>query len=288
MCRFVAYTGEDVLLDQVLVKPENSLVMQSLHAREASEIPTNGDGFGIGWYTPSISPEPAIFTSIFPAWNDQNLLHITSKIKSPCFFGHVRAASVGGINPYNCHPFIYGRWMLMHNGSIGDFTLIKRHIRRMLDDEYYQWIQGETDSEHLFALFLQLARNRNLEDVSEVGDVLMETLNIIHELICMYGLGGTSYYNLCLTDGDRIIATRYCSDLSEVPMSLHYVICYGDQAQSKTKHLTNPKPSYVLVASEELTSWKEVWKMVPVNHMLLINSSRELKLMPMVIGEKQI
>jgi glutamine amidotransferase len=71
-------------MEDVLVKPENSIVMQSLHARE-SQMPTNGDGFGVGWYVPEISKMPALFTSISPAWNDNNLLHLTAKIKSPCF-----------------------------------------------------------------------------------------------------------------------------------------------------------------------------------------------------------
>src|SRR5215216_2121688 len=98
MCRFVAFIGEETLLQDILVKPYNSIVMQSLHARE-TKIPTNGDGFGLGWYAKKISPHPALFTSIAPAWNDRNLLSLTSKIKSKCFFAHVRAASAGGVTP---------------------------------------------------------------------------------------------------------------------------------------------------------------------------------------------
>ena len=162
MCRLISYLGEDIILSDVLVKPDNSLVMQSLHARE-SNTRTNGDGFGVGWYAPSISSEPALFTSVSPAWNDRNLLHLTSKIKSPAFFAHVRAATGGGVTKYNCHPFIYKQWMMMHNGGITNFNQVKRHLRRLLDDDLYRWIQGETDSEHLFALFLQNAQKRDLD-----------------------------------------------------------------------------------------------------------------------------
>jgi glutamine amidotransferase len=279
MCRLVAYLGEEILIDRVLVRPENSLVMQSLHAREASQVPTNGDGFGIGWYTPSINPDPAIFTSIFPAWSDKNLLHLTSKIKSPCFFGHVRAASVGGINTYNCHPFIHGRWMLMHNGDIGDFILIKRHIRRMLDDEYYQWIQGETDSEHFFALFLQLAKDKNLNELSVAADTLLATIETIQQLINMYGAGDRSSFNICLTDGLRIIATRYSSDKRRKPESMHYIVGYGD-AENPRKPQAYPtqKPTFVLVSSEQLTHWHESWQVVPPNHLLLVNEERGVEL----------
>jgi len=175
MCRIVAYLGCPSVLADVLVTPKNSIVMQSLHARETN-LRVNGDGFGVGWYVPEISTSPALFTSISPAWNDHNLLHLTAKTKSPCFFAHVRSASTGGVTKYNCHPFIYGNWMFMHNGEINDFILIKRHLRHLLDDDIYDWIKGATDSEHLFALFLQLAKNRDLTQLSTVADVLQETL----------------------------------------------------------------------------------------------------------------
>ena len=81
MCRLIAYLGQELLLEDVLVKPGNSIIMQSLHSRE-SEVPTNGDGFGVGWYNPQLGETPGLFTSISPAWNDRNLLHLTAKIKS--------------------------------------------------------------------------------------------------------------------------------------------------------------------------------------------------------------
>ena len=49
MCRWLAYSGAPVLLEDLLYKPKNSLVMQSLHSQLGAET-TNGDGFGVGWY----------------------------------------------------------------------------------------------------------------------------------------------------------------------------------------------------------------------------------------------
>jgi len=78
MCRFVAYIGKPLVIDDILFKPENSLINQSYHAKEASE-PLNGDGFGIGWYTHQIDLEPGLFTSIQPAWNNRNLKYLAKK-----------------------------------------------------------------------------------------------------------------------------------------------------------------------------------------------------------------
>lgn len=270
MCRFVAYLGSEILLEEVLVKPVNSIIMQSLHARE-SEVPTNGDGFGLGWYVPDIDACPAIFRSIFPAWSDSNLLHLTAKIKSPCFFAHVRAASVGGTNTNNCHPFSHNKWMLMHNGQVYDFIAIKRWLRRMLDDDIYNGIQGDTDSEHIFALFLQLAKTRPLKTISQASHVLLETLQQVLALVKQHGVDGPSSFNICISNGDSLIATRYSSDKNILPESLHYL-----EVKDGPKHR-----GCVLVASEKLTDVGMVWEEVPPNHMLLVDKKRRISVCPM-------
>lgn len=275
MCRFVAYLGFDILLETVLVNPINSIVMQSLHARE-SDIPTNGDGFGLGWYVPEIDNNPAIFRSIFPAWNDCNLLHLTAKIRSPCFFAHVRAASVGGTNTNNCHPFSHKEWMLMHNGQIYNFLAIKRVLRRMLDDDIYNEIQGDTDSEHLFALFLQLSKKTNLFSITDTASLLLETLTIVLGLVKQSGQKGPSSFNFCLTNGEYMIATRYSSDPKVVPESLHYLEVRQPQDDEQR--------DCVLVASERLTDMSSFeWREVPANHILLVDKNKQVTTYPMKI-----
>lgn len=273
MCRLVAYLGHEVLLADVLVKPINSIVMQSMHARESS-IPTNGDGFGLGWYAPDISDDPALFKSISPAWNDSNLLHLTSKIKSPLFFAHVRASSGGGVTHYNCHPFVRGPWMLMHNGEIHDFIAIKRHLRHLLDDDIYNWIQGETDSEHLFALFLQLSKGKDLSKLSIVADVLQATFQKVIELVKTFSKPGPSYFNVCLTDGRRLVATRYCTDKNRVPETMHYSMGSRYVEKNGRYHMLaeGGKRGSLLVTSEKLTNFNAEWHDVPVNHLVMVDA----------------
>ncbi len=49
MCRWLAYSGNPVCLEDMLFNAKHSLIDQSMSSRSA-ETPTNGDGFGIGWY----------------------------------------------------------------------------------------------------------------------------------------------------------------------------------------------------------------------------------------------
>ena len=48
MCRWLAYSGSPIRLEELLVKRDRSLIDQSLHSRQGA-TPTNGDGFGVGW-----------------------------------------------------------------------------------------------------------------------------------------------------------------------------------------------------------------------------------------------
>ena len=65
MCRWLAYSGSPVLVEGLLYKPKHSLIDQSRHARMGVDT-TNGDGFGVGWYSPE-AEDPAVFRSIEPA-----------------------------------------------------------------------------------------------------------------------------------------------------------------------------------------------------------------------------
>ena len=49
MCRWLAYSGSPILLEELLHKPAHSLIDQSMHSRLGATT-TNGDGFGVGWY----------------------------------------------------------------------------------------------------------------------------------------------------------------------------------------------------------------------------------------------
>ena len=49
MCRWMAYSGDPVLAEELLFRPAHSIIDQSLHAKLGG-FTTNGDGFGIGWY----------------------------------------------------------------------------------------------------------------------------------------------------------------------------------------------------------------------------------------------
>src|SRR5215204_7246199 len=118
MCRWLAYSGSPIRLEELLVKRDRSLIDQSLHSREGA-TPTNGDGFGVGWY--EAGEPPRVYRSVHPAWNDRNLKELAAGISSHLFFAHIRASTGTAIQETNTHPFRYGNWRWMHDGLIREF-----------------------------------------------------------------------------------------------------------------------------------------------------------------------
>jgi predicted glutamine amidotransferase len=142
MCRWMAWSGQPLIVDELLFKPQHGLIDQSLHSRMGVET-TNGDGFGVGWY--GVGDTPGVFHSIEPAWNDRNLREVGAHVMSPLVFAHIRASSGTAVQQTNCHPFRHGRWLWMHNGVIRDFHAVKRDLVLAVDPSFYPEIEGSTD-----------------------------------------------------------------------------------------------------------------------------------------------
>ena len=249
MCRWLAYLGKPIFLSQLLFEPENSLVDQSLHARE-SKATTNGDGFGIGWY--DARPRPGIFRDVLPAWNDENLRSLAEQIRSGLFLAHVRASTGTGTSRQNCHPFRHGSLLFMHNGQIGDFDEIRRPLEMRIDPQFYSLRLGTTDSEAMF----YLALSYGLED-DAVG-ALTRMVGTVEELMRDAGLTRPLRISLALTDADRIIALRYSSDRRSPSMYLG-----RDAAAWRDAGLeVDDDGPGVLVLSEPLDDATPNWEMV--------------------------
>src|SRR5437016_2592261 len=151
MCRWIAYRGETIPLEQYVTAPAHSLVVQSQRALE-STASTNGDGFGMGWY--GEHAEPGLYREVRPAWSDENLRYLCRHIRSHLYFAHVRASTGTPITRPNCHPFACGRWLFMHNGLIGNWTRLRRKVEALIPDEFYGSRIGTTDSEAVFLAIL--------------------------------------------------------------------------------------------------------------------------------------
>jgi len=259
MCRWLAYSGPPVLFEELLFKPENSLIRQSLSASKGI-VPTNGDGFGLGWY--GTQNFPGIFRDTLPAWNDANLLSLSEQICSQLFFAHVRASTGTSTSRENCHPFRWGRFLFMHNGQVGGYHLLRRELEQMIPASVYNVRGGTTDSEAFFLL----ACGNGLE--LDVQEALKKTISQVLELMTKFGIDEPFRMTAAISDGDRIYGLRYSND--DQSPTLYYGT--GGTVHAKDGDVVfSEGNSVALILSEPLDDQLEDWVEIPEGHILEAN-----------------
>jgi len=254
MCRWLAYSGSPVLLEELLLKPAHSLIDQSLHSRLGATT-TNGDGFGIGWY--GAEDTPGVFHSVEPAWNDHNLRELAQHLTSPMVFAHIRASTGSAIQQTNCHPFRHGRWLWMHNGLIREFGSVKRDLALAVDPSLYPLIEGSTDSELFFYLALSLGLKDDPPSAVERAVGLIEATGRAH------GVEHPIQMTVATSDGATLWAFRYSSERTS--RSLFYSTDVETLRAQYPDHplLHNLSDETRLVVSEPLGDLAGVWNEVP-------------------------
>lgn len=282
MCRLLAYLGSPIIVDKLLYEPKNSLVNQSINAKEIEE-PLNGDGFGIGWYVPELDDEPVTFVSVNPAWSNRNLRKLAPKIRTECFIAHVRAASVGEVSESNCHPFQYRNLLMMHNGGVENFSRIKRRIRQPLTDDLYNWIKGQTDSEHLFAFLLNHLYSASPTTINPetVMDAFEKTFGELKNIMAENGIEEAAYLNMMVTNGNFFVGTRYTTDPKLEPLTLYHSEGGRYVVEDGISYMKAPEDDdhAVLIVSEKLTEEKH-WTAIPPNHFVVVDNSLQVRVRP--------
>ncbi len=282
MCRFVLYHGAEITISSLVTVPSNSLIHQSFDNQEREE-PLNGDGFGIAWYAPEISDEPAVFRAVSPAWNDENLRHLARVTRSRSILAHVRAATRGlPVTRLNCHPFSWGPFAFMHNGYIGGFRQMRRRLLEGLSDEAFGLIGGSTDSEVLFALFVdQYRRHDGGGRIERMGRALVAAVAEVEELRLETGAEQHSQLNVALTDGAASVATRWTSGDPETANSLYVQLGRRWVCKGRDCRMLDPDVGRgaVIVSSERLSD-DPGWEPVPPNQLVVVGEDLTVGLLP--------
>jgi len=271
MCRWLAYSGAPLLLEEALYGGTNSLVAQSLKSRLGAE-PTNGDGFGVGWY--GARATPGIYRSTEPAWNDQNLHELAGQISSPLFFTHIRAAIGSAVQQTNCHPFRHENWLFMHNGYINEFATIKRDLILAVDPSLYPEIQGTADTEVLFFLALTFG----LQD--DPAAAVQEAVGFVEAVAARHGVPHPFQGTIATTDGESIWAFRYSSERNSRSLFVTTDIPTLRKLYPERELFGEVSENARMIVSEPLGDVAGVWNEVPESTWGVVGPGREQGLRP--------
>jgi predicted glutamine amidotransferase len=254
MCRWLAYSGNAVRIEELLYKPKHSLIDQSLHSTMGAET-TNGDGFGIGWY--GVSDTPGVFHSVEPAWNDRNLRELAAQIDSPLVFAHIRAATSTPVQHTNCHPFRHDNWLWMHNGVIRNWDDVKRDLVLAVDPSLYPSIQGSTDSE----VFFFLALTFGLQD--DPPSAVEAAVGFIEDVGRRHGVEHPIQMTVATADGTNVWAFRYSSENQSRTLFYSTAVPALRIIHPELDVLDKLSDEARLVVSEPLRDLPGVWNQVP-------------------------
>lgn len=327
MCRWFVYISpEPELLEDVLIDPDHAITKQvnerylpglvhwepgeSLKdyadkRRESAirNVRYNPDGFGVAWYTETrarfdrytTGPRPALYRTVAPPVTDRTFLTVCANTSSKCIMAHIRAASRPPVVATNNHPFVFGRHTFMHNGTVTFFPQIRKKLVEQIDVTLLQNIGGNTDSEHVGALYLTFlgAGGDNSEvafSLEEMRNALLKTIQaIIHaqkEILSSEDFKNSANgLNLCATDGEQLVATRFRNHPTEQPASLYWSDTAGivldrrypghpnteklpDTTTSSSGH---EHAAHLIIASEPSTKQPKLWNLIPKNTMIIVD-----------------
>jgi glutamine amidotransferase len=294
MCRVLAYLGEPVLLDDLLYRPDNSLVKQA-YAPEMLHM-LNLAGFGLAAWDPHLfdASAPLVYKSVTLPVFDANLKQLAQKLRARCLLAHVRGVAYHSrvhIGEYNLHPFKYDgfRVAMAHNGDLHRFDEMKYRLVAHLKPAIAQRIRGTTDSEWMYAVLMSQLEDPTASPTAlELAHAVEKMLKVIRVERDHAGICTQSPVNLFISDGASIVGVRFTFDFGCYPqedaariheMQLRYLSCWYTSGRSYGVHdgewrMTGGSraATSVIVASEPLTRDATTWLEVPEYSILHVDA----------------
>lgn len=229
MCRHLAWLGAPRSLGDLLLAQEHGLLVQSYAPRRQRNGRMNADGWGAGFYSEA-RPEPARWRSNRPLWTDASFASVAPVISSSCVLAAVRSATAGmPADETAAAPFQSGRWLLSHNGIV-DRAVLGPHPAA----------ESACDSALLAAHLFEFGPERAGQYVAGLGR-----------------RDPGARLNLLLTNGQRVLATRWGDTLSVLSTGDGVVVAsepYDDDprwADVPDHHLVDVTPDAVTITDLE-------------------------------------
>ncbi len=193
--RHLAYVGEPITLQRLLLDPPSSLGTQAWSPRTQLHGVVNADGFGAGWYATG-RDEPVRYRRAQPIWTDASFASLAPTIASTCILGAVRSDTTAFAHDESVvAPFAQGRWLFSHNGGVADWHSARRTLYdRTLD---IPEAAAPVDS----ALMFGLAASRWTAG-TPLGKALVEVIREVQTV-------GGGRLNMLAVDGRSIAGTTY-------------------------------------------------------------------------------
>ena len=253
MCRLAAYSGPEITLQEFIISPAHSLYKQSWEPEEMQEAKVNADGFGFAWYDAQTLPRRYRITQ--PIWSDVNLPDLANSLRQTLWLAYVRSATAGqGMGPENTQPFLHNNLSFIHNGYVTEFQQLKPRFIESIETQFLSLIKGNTDSEYLFALWLQCL---------STSDSFFQSLNVFSTILKPLCNDNPTLVNIIISDGKQLAALKHA--IGSEPPSLYYL-----EANTNTGNS-------IIIASEPFNETEE-WQSLPNDSILIVDKEHKCQI----------
>lgn len=243
MCRHLAYLGPPTSLWRLVAAPPHGLYEQSWAPRRQEHGVVNADGFGLGWYPPGETNEPARYRRAVPIWADPNVPELARAIRSHAVLAAVRSATPGtGQDEAAAAPLRDRRFLFSHNGAVADWTGLPADLgdEAGLAAADLLALEARTDSALVWALISSRLRRRESPQAAVAAVVR-----------AVAAVRPDARLNLLITDGRSIVATRYGDTLWYRGGRDGGVLVASEPDEEETDHEWHEVPDHSLLLATE-------------------------------------
>jgi glutamine amidotransferase len=229
---------------------------------------THGHGWGVAEHPNGL---PIVERQAWAAYHGEHFKKHAPRVSSHSVIAHVRRATVGPASLENTHPFVHGRWLFAHNGTVPRFEEVRVPMLEAMDPLHRDEIRGSTDSEHVFRYLMTLWGHAAEAPLIET---LRRGLNQVIAWCREVDPDARASLNVLWTDGERMVGSRFGRTLWY--LEREGIVACEICGKSHVHH--DPKQVYraVEVASEPITS--ERWLRVPNGTVFTVDPDMRLRI----------
>lgn len=273
MCRLFGFRSAVLSrAHRSLSEAENALAVQAREHR---------DGWGIGWFH---GGDAYVVKSEQGAAGNESFRRASERLASHTFVVHVRRATVGGLSPFNVHPFRHGRWLFAHNGTVFGFDGMRAWFDAAIPPHLAENVLGSTDTETLFFFLLARLERAGVDPygvepvgTDRLGAALQDAVAELFDVCASHGVQAP-VANFILTNGREFVANRAGRELYYATQKVacrDFATCTWPDKVCMAAERPGDKVNHLLVASEKIGA-EDRWQEVPEGTMLLLSEDYRL------------
>lgn len=243
-------------------------------------------GWGLGYFRSG-----RVLQRIEPREQGEELdvVRILANLEADVLLLHTREATVGPVRRENTHPFRFQDWLFAHNGTLVGFDDYRDQILETMPPFIHRSIRGDTDSEHLFHLFLSFLYDSGQLSRSDPGT------GAIHEALGQAVATIDAFAQQCghrPSDQSIVVSDGYSLVVFTRGVPVCYTLIEGVRdcavcrisrtAKSKPQEVDHEDLRAVLVISEATTEGRDGFQPLADGTFLSVTKNHRIEFAPLV------